>query len=304
MPSQNSIREIVTNTILQSLAAGTPPWRCPWSSDNRCGSPKNISGRSYSGVNPILLTCSAMNHGFTSRYWATFNQWKAIGASVKSRPANVPAGRWGTTIVFSKECLKRKENAEEAEKYRILRSFVVFNSDQVEGEAADRFRASSPSASNECVPNHEDADALISNSGADIRYGGDSAFYQFDGDFIQVPHKNHFVDFKFYPTVFHEMTHWSERPNRLNWDRASLGYGMGELIAELASCFVCSELNIPISDSLNNHAAYLSHWIEQMKGDSRYIFRAASQASKATDFLLSFRPHSESEFEKEAELVA
>ncbi len=52
---------------------------------------------------------------------------------------------------------------------------------------------------------------------------------------------------------------------------------MGELIAELASCYVCSELNIPIAESLGNHAAYLKHWIEQMKGDSRFIFKATSR---------------------------
>ncbi len=36
------------------------------------------------------------------------------------------------------------------------------------------------------------------------------------------------------------------------------------------------------------HADYLGTWLELLKSDKRAIFRAASQASKAADFLLAF----------------
>ena len=49
---------------------------------------------------------------------------------------------------------------------------------------------------------------------------------------------------------------------------------------------------MPISDSLSitptvRHADYLASWLEVLREDNRAIFRAASAASKAADWLLS-----------------
>jgi antirestriction protein ArdC len=63
---------------------------------------------------------------------------------------------------------------------------------------------------------------------------------------------------------------------------------MGELIAEMGSCFLATELAIPNADNLPNHASYLEHWLKAMQSDHRFVFQASSQASKAADFILSF----------------
>jgi antirestriction protein ArdC len=39
---------------------------------------------------------------------------------------------------------------------------------------------------------------------------------------------------------------------------------------------------------MENHAAYVQSWLQAMQNDPKYIFDAASQASKAADFILSF----------------
>ena len=82
-----------------------------------------------------------------------------------------------------------------------------------------------------------------------------------DGDYIQVPHKSSFINGSYYPTILHELAHWSEV--RLQWDREKQGYPMGELIAEMASCFLATELNIPNGEHLENHAAYLKSWLSE-----------------------------------------
>ena len=56
----------------------------------------------------------------------------------------------------------------------------------------------------------------------------------------------------------------------------------------LVRAFVAAELGIPQGEGLGNHAAYLRSWLDAMQGDRNYIFKAAKQASKVTDFLLSF----------------
>ena len=63
---------------------------------------------------------------------------------------------------------------------------------------------------------------------------------------------------------------------------------MGELIAEIASCYLAAELGVPNGEPLDNHAAYLKCWLEDMQNDPNYIFKASRQASKVCDFLLSF----------------
>ena len=101
MPSQTEIQKQITDRILEGLKAGCIPWRKTWRPDKNSGAPANaISSRSYSGINPILLDLVAMSRGYTSRFWATYDQWTNLGAQVRKRPADCKPGQWGTQIVF------------------------------------------------------------------------------------------------------------------------------------------------------------------------------------------------------------
>lgn len=61
-------------------------------------------------------------------------------------------------------------------------------------------------------------------------------------------------------------------------------------VAEQISAFSCAALGIVPTV---RHADYIGSWLEVMREDSRAIVRAASQASKAADWLLSFLPEDE-----------
>jgi antirestriction protein ArdC len=60
-------------------------------------------------------------------------------------------------------------------------------------------------------------------------------------------------------------------------------YAREELVAEMASAFLCASLGIVPTV---RHADYLGAWLEVLREDARAIFRAASQAGKAADFVL------------------
>jgi antirestriction protein ArdC len=124
-----------------------------------------------------------------------------------------------------------------------------------------------------------------------IRHGGNRAFYDPHNDFVQMPHKHQFDGTAYYESLFHEMCHWSEAPDRLNWDRSKEenSYAQGELVAEMGSCFVCTELGIPLAEGIGNHAAYLQSWLKALENDHSFIFKASTQASKVCDYLLSFQ---------------
>jgi antirestriction protein ArdC len=291
MATQNELRQQITNRIIEALENGVMPWRRPWRQSKNTGRPANVvSKRTYSGINPLLLELDAMKKQFHSRFWGTYRQWWSLGCCVKKRPADVEPGHWGTSIVlfrpFEKTTTDPKTGDEEEKKFLLMRTFCVFNADQVEG--AERFQViEETNGQGQRQPDFEPAEELMRATGADIRHGGDKAFYSVAGDFICLPRKERFTSLgDYYSCAFHEVSHWAE--GRVGWDRKANSYAMGELIAEMSSCFVSAELDIPNGESLENHAAYLKSWLEGMRGDVSYIFKASTQASKTTDFLLGF----------------
>src|SRR3954468_8730421 len=146
MASQQQVRETITNQIIAALeSGGVPPWRRPWRIGPNAGFPSNIvSKKPYRGINPILLDMSSARHGLTSKWWATFNQWKGLGGKVMPRPPHVPSGKWGTQIVFWSPITKTVKNdtgKDEEDRFFVMKSYTVFNVDQVEGGQLGRVRA-------------------------------------------------------------------------------------------------------------------------------------------------------------------
>ena len=186
---------------------------------------------------------------------------------------------------------------EEEQDFFMMRYFTVFNADQVEGKIAEKFQVKDEPSNGTVLPDYGPAEELIVATGAKIcpvgivpitvgQYPKAHGPITLDGDFIVVPSKHRYVrPGAYYETVLHELSHWSEL--RTGWDHGKQGYAMGELAAEIASSFLSAELGVPCGEDLANHAAYLQSWLNEMKGDPSYIFKASTQASKVTDFLLS-----------------
>jgi antirestriction protein ArdC len=298
MLMHTEIRQSITNSIVEHLESGkVAPWRRPWTVDRNAGAPANVvSKRNYSGINPLVLEVASMRYGFQSKWWATFNQWKQLGGRVMRRPENVKPGQWATNIVFWKPITRTETDAngyEREEKYYLLKTFNVFCVDQVEGKHLDYLRfghADAKLAPDEVEARSSSAEAAIEATGADIRHGGNKAYYSTDGDYIVLPHRHQFSVAEYYETAFHELTHWTEHASRLNWDRSKPenSYALGELIAELGGCFIAVALGVPTAERLENHASYLNGWLDNMKSDPKFIFAAAAQAAKAADFVLHF----------------
>ncbi len=133
------------------------------------------------------------------------------------------------------------------------------------------------------------AEEVIAASGIPFRIGGAKAYYVPSQDYVQVPPQPAFFEqVNYYRTALHELTHGSGHPSRL--DRKILNpfgskdYAREELVAEMGAAFLCAALGI---EPTVRHADYLGSWLEVLREDNRAIFRAASQASKAADWLLS-----------------
>ena len=282
-----SLYEEVTAKIVTQLEAGIFPWAQPWSSAAAVpGLPRNaISGRPYSGINVLVLWGAVISGAYPSQDWLTFKQALAAGGCVRK-------GERGQTIFYADHFNpdaghEQAEGEGERRSVPFLKRFTVFNAAQCDGLPTRLTADPTPPPEREL---HDAAEALIAATGADFRIGGAQAFYDVGGDYVQVPQQPAFTaQIDYYRTALHELGHWTGHVSRLGRDQsgrfATPAYAREELCAELASAFLCAALGIVPTV---RHADYVGSWLEVLRSDARAIFKAASQASKAADFLLAF----------------
>ena len=286
---RNSLYQEITNRIIAQLERGCVPWVQPWANLSApLGLPRNAATRRpYSGINILILWCALEERGFRTQNWLTFRQALKIGAHVRK-------GEKGTAVFYADRFIPYRERTRAAEvgdepsAIPFLKRFTVFNADQCEGLPSDIAPSPEPIAENLILPQ---ADALIRATGADIRIGGNRAFYVPSADYIQMPPPSSFFEpIDWHRTVLHELVHYSGHSSRLNRDQSgahgSPSYAFEEIIAETGCAFLCAALSITPTI---RHADYLAHWVEVLRENSRAIIRAASAASKAADYLLAFR---------------
>lgn len=284
---RNSLYQDITDKIIADLEQGRVPWVQPWGNVGApLGLPKNVAtGRTYTGINVLILWCAVAERGFTSQNWLTFRQALKLNAHVRK-------GEKGTTVVFADRFIPYRERAaetgDEPEAIPFLKRFIVFNADQCEGLPAE---IAPPPVTLDDQLILPQAEALIRATGADIRIGGDRAFYDPQEDYIRVPPPSaYFEPINWHRTVFHELSHLTGHSKRLNRDLSgsfgSPSYCREELVAEISGAMVCAALSIVPTV---RHADYLVNWLDLLGEDNRAIIRAASAASKAADYLLAFR---------------
>ncbi|HEV2549414.1 MAG TPA: zincin-like metallopeptidase domain-containing protein [Stellaceae bacterium] len=283
-----SLYQEVTDKIIAELEQGRVPWVQPWGcSKSGPGMPKNAAtGRRYSGVNVLILWGAVIEKGFAAQHWLTFRQALDLGGNVRK-------GERGTTVCYADRFIPKAEleraakDGDEPETVPFLKRFTVFNVAQCDGLPGGAFAGAPILPECEIIPH---AEALIGATGADFRIGGERAFYVPSADYIQVPPQPAFFEqINYYRTCFHELGHWTGNHSRLNRDQSgahgSKSYAREELVAEMASAFVCASLGITPTV---RHADYLGSWLDVLREDNRAIFRAASLATKAADLLLAF----------------
>jgi antirestriction protein ArdC len=301
-PALRDFRQEVTDNIIGMLERGVAPWQKPWEPGaGSLGSPFNpTSERAYRGGNAIHLMATGLQRGYEDSRWMTYKQasdngwqvrrgekgtqieyWEVKDASENTRPSRPDGGRDGNNAANGSNS--------DSEKSRLIhRVYTVFNAQQIE-----RIPPHTPTQHTtfEAV---QAGEQILTNSGANIAHDqADRAFYSRSQDSIHLPPKDAFKDAAaYYGTALHELAHWTGHPSRL--DRSTLtesyrfgdaNYAKEELRAELASVFLAAQRGIPHDPE--RHAAYVNSWIGALKRDKNEIFRAAHDASVATDFILA-----------------
>jgi antirestriction protein ArdC len=276
------IYEKVTQQIIEAMERGAGSYRMPWHVSGESFAPVNaVSRRPYRGINVLLLWLMAESLGYTSGEWATYDQWKALGAQVKK-------GEKAALVVFWRISERKGEGPDSSDEAANIRSILargyhVFNAGQVEGYSPE------PAPVLPEGERVESADRFFSLQRVTIEHGGNTACYSPQEDVIHMPPFSCFRDAaSYYSVLGHEHVHATGAKHRLDRDLrprfAEDSYAMEELIAELGAAFLCAALGFA-NEPRKEHAAYLGSWLQVLKQDRRAIFTAASQAQKAVDWM-------------------
>ena len=278
--------------ILAQLDTADPAsWTPPWHGADPM--PRNArTSRRYRGLNVLALWCAAQGHGYADARWATYRQWAALGAQVRR-------GERGTLVMFYRE-LPRSARAETSDADTtdgapfVARAAYVFNAAQVDTAPPP---ASAPGSMSSATPSPLPTfDAFVTATGAHITEGGTRACYVPATDTIHLPPRAAFhTPTRYAGTLAHELIHWTGASHRLARDlTARLGaraYAAEELTAELGAAFVLADLGIARTPH-PNHAAYCASWAPLLRADPRALSHAATQASRAADYLAALQPDS------------
>jgi len=267
----------ITERIITLLTQGTVPWQKPWQA--RTGLPRNlVSQKPYRGINVFLLLAMS----YESPFWLTFRQALQLGGTVRKGEKSCPVVFWKQTTFEDKE-------SGEPQKIPLLRYYHVFNVAQCDGLKTGTGPVEEP------VNGIIKPDEIVAHmpQRPEIKHGMARAFYSPREDCVGLPVRERFERAEgYYATLFHELVHATGHESRLNrltlTEKAGFGsnpYCKEELIAEIGAAFLCGQAEIA-ERTIDNSAAYLNGWLEQLRSDKTLIVQAAAQAQKAADFIL------------------
>ena len=265
-------------------------WRKEWS-----GIPERpynpISKTVYHGSNYFSLLLTSMVKGYQDPRWCTFAQIKEQGWTLKAgKGQSAKIEFWYPYDREQKKSISWQEFREVGgqinDRYQLYsRAYSVYNGDMIIGIPKLEVRQ------NEIQP-VELVDTISRNMGVPISYHQTArAFYRPIEDRIYLPYRQQFnSEYAYASTALHELSHATGAEHRLNRKQSgefgTEPYAYEELVAEISSCFLSSELPIgQTEEHLKNHKAYVQSWIQGIKEQPEALFRAVKDAEQAAAYL-------------------
>ena len=299
-------RKQLVDQVLANLDKGNLFWTQGWVA---AGAPESaVTGKKYSGINNLYLSLVAMAENYGDNRWATFRQMEEKGWTFKKDEEGHTLGKGKSVSVEyyemrDKETKRRfdrsvldgmtfDEQREYMDKnvYWLRKFYRVFNCSLMDGVPAKEMPTIDV---NDRIEKAEEILDYWNANESKIVYGGSQAFYRPSTDEVHLPEREKFKSTQsFYDTAFHEIGHSTGHQSRLNRDLSggfgSQSYAMEELRAEIASIFMAQDLGIePSEDRLQNNAAYIQSWKDEIKENPNALFTAIADADKIARYVSS-----------------
>lgn len=285
-------RQQFIDDIIKNLEKGTVPWQKEWTTGSTPYNP--VTNNRYKGGNSLRLTFVSLQNKYTDPRWVTFKQAQDKEWTIKKGSKGVPIEIFKlydkhTKKDFKAETIKDLTDNQKEEYLKknvklVCKNYYVFNASQIEGIPPLK-------KEQEKAVEYDKLKLIEKNCGVPITHFGDQAFYSPGSDTITMPPKENFKnENSYYATLLHEISHSTGHKTRLNRNiQNSFGsedYAREELVAELSSVFIGQEKGLQYN--YENNKAYINSWIKILKNDPNELFKAATQAEKATEYVLGY----------------
>lgn len=305
-------REALVNKIIENMENGYILPREQW--NRNVFNPQNpLSEAVYHGVNRFRLMYAAMEHCYEDPRWVTYKQAKEAGLKFKKydRDKGVLCEKW---IFTRKEIVKEENEFGEIEKKEkevllskpMVNYFTVYNAQEFKNFPSLDFEWRQVEE-NQVVQLTEEIISVSECPIKEIKQG--RAYYSPAEDKIILPPRETFInDEAFLGTMLHEMAHSTGHVSRLNRsimnEFGSQDYAKEELRAEMAAIFMEGDFHVKYDmEHFNNHTQYLESWIGALKQDKNELFRAISDAQKASERIVGNYEKKYGPLKKEEKLV-
>ena len=284
------VQQQLAEQFLHILEEEKLDWKKEWS--GLSGRPYNpVSKTVYHGSNYFSLLLTSMAKGYQDSRWCTFAQIKEQGWTLKAgKGQSAKIEFWYPYDREQKKAISWQEFREAGgqinDRYQLFsRAYSVYNGDMIVGIPKLEV------TQNEIQP-VELVDTISGSMGVSISYHeSDQAFYRPVEDRIYLPYRQQFhSEYAYASTALHELSHATGSEHRLNRKQGgefgTEPYAYEELVAEISSCFLSSELPMgQTEEHLQNHKAYVQSWIQGIKEQPDALFRAVKDAEQAAVYL-------------------
>lgn len=284
------LQQQLAEQFLHILEEEKLDWKKEWS--GLSGRPYNpVSKTVYHGSNYFSLLLTSMAKGYQDPRWCTFAQIKEQGWTLKAgKGQSAKIEFWYPYDREQKKAISWQEFREAGgqinDRYQLFsRAYSVYNGDMIVGIPKLEV------TQNEIQP-VELVDTISGSMGVSISYHkSDQAFYRPVEDRIYLPYRQQFhSEYAYASTALHELSHATGAEHRLNRKQGgefgTEPYAYEELVAEISSCFLSSELPMgQTEEHLQNHKAYVQSWIQGIKEQPDALFRAVKDAEQAAVYL-------------------
>lgn len=278
--NNKQIAEMIADRVIAEMEKGVVPWHKPSISTGYAYS--HTTGKPYSFVNQFFMPPGE---------YITFNQCKAEGGSVKKGAIGQPIFFWK---VWEKE--KETDDGEKViEKIPVLRYYTVFNLNDCTG-IKQKYEKPLSYEHNPIDKAEKVSEAYLTAQNITVLSGYNEARYSPTRDQITIPALEQYKNSaEYYSTLFHEITHSTGHPSRLNRIKSGTAAAFGgenyskeELIAEIGAAACLDYCGIDNKDAFDNSVSYLNSWLSALKKDKTLLLYAAGKAQKAFELITSY----------------
>lgn len=234
----------------------------------------------YKGVNRLRLCYVAAQKGYKDSRWITFKQARENKLKIKKGEKGTICEKWE----FNKKIKEKDKNGKIIEYEEKLSKpyssyFTLFNAEQIEGMP--------PQKEKDKKSLDEILEQLKANSICPlVQTNREKIEYNDKFDTLFIP-ENTFLNKESYAeTLIHEMCHATGSENKLKRHKTLNSIGEEELITEIATIFVKSNLGLDFeADHMEGHNTFINHFEKILETNYHNFFRMCTEADKAAEMI-------------------